>query len=286
MNDILHVVAGVSNPAQWKSRYALAKKFVAHMRATPGVKLHFVEVAGVRGEYVLAPDLALFSTTAAWLKESMVNVAVRSSLPGDWKYVMWVDADMTFLREGWAEETVRVLASGDYDAVQPWTWCRYRGPKGEPLELIPSWAFDRYRNAAGASGGAWACTREYWERVGGLPDWGIVGGCDSIMLLGMLGGVDGKFMRRVGTPAFMCRCLEWQEKAEGARIGYVGGEIEHGWHGQKRDRQYLDRWRVLYDFGFDPYQHVAYDGQGLIYITDAALERKVREYMVSRREDS
>lgn len=281
MTDVLHVIGVCHNPAGWKTRTELARKFVGHMQSTPGVELHLVEIVREGQPHLHSPKLALRSNTCAWLKESAINVAVRS-MPADWKYVAWVDADMTFRRPRWTQAVVDTLAAGKCDLLQPWSHCVNRGPRGEMIQVMTSWGYDR---RTGQPGGAWACTREYWERWGGLPDWCIVGGGDAVALLGALGEADGRLLK-LATPAFRERCLEWQTRAKGARVGHLAGAIEHGWHGSRTDRGYVKRWGILRDHGFDPYVHVGHDDQGLIYIVDnPGLDAALRGYMKSRQED-
>jgi hypothetical protein len=56
--DKLHVIAVISNPVRYVSRYALYEEFAAKMRAEPLVVLHTVELALGRRPFEI-PDAEL-----------------------------------------------------------------------------------------------------------------------------------------------------------------------------------------------------------------------------------
>jgi hypothetical protein len=105
----LHVVSVVFNPLRFASRYYLLKDFKKHVQCS-GAIVHVAEAAqGDRPwEVTTVEDLQWRVRDELWLKESMINAAV-ARLPDDWQYVAWVDADITFLRPDWVQETIQQL---------------------------------------------------------------------------------------------------------------------------------------------------------------------------------
>jgi len=94
--DKLHVIAVVSNPVRYASRYALYKKFKEHMELQPLVVLHTCEVAfGRRPFEIPDAELKLRTYDEIWHKENMINLMMQR-LPAGWKYVAWIDADVEF----------------------------------------------------------------------------------------------------------------------------------------------------------------------------------------------
>ena len=98
---VLDVVAVVSNPCRYRSRYDLYRAFERHMHAS-GVRLTTVELAfGERPWEVTEPDnprhVRLRTAYELWHKENLINLGVQH-LPRDWKYVAWIDADVSFAR--------------------------------------------------------------------------------------------------------------------------------------------------------------------------------------------
>jgi hypothetical protein len=105
----LHVVSVVFNPLRFASRYYLLKDFKKHVQCS-GAIVDVAEAAqGDRPwEVTTVEDLQWRVRDELWLKESMINAAV-ARLPDDWQYVAWVDADVTFLRPDWVQETIQQL---------------------------------------------------------------------------------------------------------------------------------------------------------------------------------
>lgn len=299
-SNVLHVVGVVSNPARWHSRYRLAREWQEAMRATPGVQLHTVETAfGDRHhEVTSSDDLQLRTKSEAWIKESMINLGVRDLLPKDWKYVAWVDADVAFRNPGWAQETIHQLQH--FHVVQPWQQCTDLGFQGDILGTFNSFGLLHQKGTVkqrhsgepylyAHSGFAWACTRAFWEQVGGLVDFAILGSADHHMAWAMIGEVDSTIHRGMA-PSFFRRLREWQDRAvrlTHKQVGFTPGRIEHAFHGPKKRRYYRERWQVLVDHGFDPDKDLIRDEQGLIQIVGKpALEHAILQYNRSRFEDS
>lgn len=301
-DNTLHVIGVVSNSARWHSRYRLARKWIDEMRATPHVELHLVEAAfGDRHHEVASKDdgdLLLRTGSEVWIKENLINLGVRHLLPRGWSKVAWIDADVAFRDPNWAQETLHQLQH--FDVVQPWWQCTDLGPHGDILQTHQS--FGRLvqtgtrmqRNscepyAYGHSGYAWACTRAFWERVGGLLDFCILGSADHHMAWGMIGDVDCTVHGGIGA-SYLRRCREWQARAVAAchkDVGATPGRIEHSFHGPKARRYYKERWQILVEHHFDPDRDLMYDDQGLIQLVGKPeLERAIRKYNQSRCEDS
>jgi len=305
-DNTLHVVAVVSNPERYHSRYRLAHDFIGRMRTTPCVQLHVVEAAHGDREHEVAGHaeeagasaLRLRTTTNAWTKENMINLGVRHLLPADWRYLAWVDADVEFRNEGWAQETLHQLQH--FAVVQPWQHCADLGHLGAIMqthtsfgyrtqagERIQRWSGEPY--PYGHSGFAWACTRAFWEQVEGLPDFCILGSADHHAAWAMIGDVDSTIHGGM-SPAFFRRLREWQARAVRVTHGEVGftvGRIEHAFHGPKGRRYYRERWQILVDHGFDPDADLMKDAQGVVHIVGKpALEAAIRKYNRSRHEDS
>ncbi len=228
----------------------------------------------------------------------MINLGVRHCLPLDWKYMAWVDTDVLFRSENWAQETLHALQH--FAVVQPWENCIDLGPNGSILQTHRSFGHlhqagvRKQRNPCepyefGHSGYAWACTRTFYEAVGGLIDFAILGSGDFHMAWAMIGETESTVNRKM-TPSYLRKVLEWERKAlrvTHKQIGFIPGRIEHSWHGSKANRKYRDRWQILVDHGYDPDADLMYDPQGLVnLIGKPQLEHAIHRYNVSRNEDS
>lgn len=302
-DSTLHVIGVVSNPQRYQSRYRLAREWINQMRQTSNVALYLVEAAyGDRKHELTDPDndneLQVRVFSEEWIKESMINLAARSLLPPNWKYIAWVDCDVFFRRPDWALETIHQLQH--YKIVQPWEDCSDLGPHGNILhhhKSIGSLVAKGIRRqrlplepyAFGHPGYAWACTRFFWENTQGLMDFAILGSGDHHMATAMINDVFTSVHAGM-TSGFKEKCVDWQYRATRitqSKIGYVPGVIEHGFHGSKKNRFYRERWQILIDHKYDPKIDLYYDHQGLVSLYRRPdLQHAIHEYNRSRQEDS
>ena len=313
--NILDVVAVISNPFRYRSRYDLYRQFERHALES-GVRLTTVELAyGERLFEVTSPDnprhVQFRSSHTLWHKENLINLGI-ARLPADWRYVAWIDADIQFARHDWAQETMQQLQH--HPVVQMWSHAIDLGPKHEPMgpqhqgfafcyrenipfAYAPNGSALSYPHTQGPrpanywhSGFAWAARREAIDTLGGLMDFAVLGAGDwhmakallGMALEGMYPGVSSSYLRKVAA---------WQDRAAALRrnIGYVPGLINHYFHGKKVDRKYWSRWQIIVNNGFDPDKHLVYDAQGVLRLSDdspIALRDDIASYFTQRNEDS
>jgi hypothetical protein len=301
-DNTLYVIGVISNPVRYHSRYRLFREWKKRMEETPCVKVVTCELAfGHRKHEVTDPmnpfDLQLRTNQELWHKENLINLATRA-LPKHWKYVAWIDCDISFPDKGWAQETLHQLQH--YDLVQPWRDCVDLGVNGNILQHFQSFAYihslgvrkqthpsQPYKYAH--SGFAWACTRKFWENVKGLMERCIVGSADHHMAWASINQVEHSVHGKM-PDSFKRYAKEWQRDAfrvTQGNLGYVKTRIEHHFHGPKSKRYYRERWQMFIDHQFDPYTDLSYDEQGVLRLNGKpALEEEIRKYFRSRHEDS
>jgi hypothetical protein len=302
-DSTLHVVGVVSNPSRFDSRIRLARKWIAEMKATPNVQLHLVETAHGDHHHEVTEagnpnHLQLRTDHELWGKEAMINLGIRHLLPSNWRHVAWIDADVSFNNPEWAIQTIHQLQRRH--VVQPWSECVDLGPKGEALQLHKSFGsrvngkFPLQLNPKdpyifGHMGYATAVTRTFFENVGGLIDWAILGAGDSHMAYATINKVDLS-INGLATDGYKKLAREWQFNAyrlTNGHWGYIPGVINHHWHGTKRSRGYQSRWKILIDHKFDPTKDLMKDAQGLYTLVGKPhLQEDLRQYFDSRNEDS
>jgi hypothetical protein len=305
-DSTLHVIGVCSNPVRYHSRYRIAREWIKHMFETPNVQLHIVETAfGDRHHELELPPgvnvLHLRTHSELWIKEAMINLAVRHLLPKDWKYVAWIDMDVFFRDPHWALETIHQLQH--FQIVQPWQTCADLGPQGGSFQDFRSFGFQHQRRVPkqkwpaqpypyAHSGFAWACTRKFWENIvqfGGLIWWAILGSADHHMAFACIGEVQDTVHGKMSA-GFKRRAQEWQQavmRVTHGEVGFTPGRIEHMFHGPKKRRYYRERWQLLIDHGFCPDKDLVLDSQGLpILCGKPRLEQAIRMYNRSRFEDS
>lgn len=301
--NTLHVVGVLFNPMRYHSRVRLFREWLKEMHATPHVKPYVVELGFGDRHFEVTEDenpdhLRLYADQEIWHKESLINLAVRYLLPRNWKYLSWCDADVFWPDKSWAKETIHQLQH--YPVIQPWRDCLDLGFNGQVLQHFQSFCFidqlgipkqlhpsQPYKYAH--SGFAWACRRSFWEAIGGLMDFPILGSADHHMAFGMIDRVQDSVHGKMHDN-FKKMCREWAHLAYRAcqgHLGYVNTRIEHRFHGPKKRRQYRERWQIFIDHGFDPIRDLTWDKQGLVrLIGKPELLRDCRKYLSQRHEDS
>lgn len=338
----LYVITPIFNPARFKSRYKLYRDFAKHVRDAGQI---LVTVEATFGERTAAleahahehptnqhddafqsygpvrhtPGARMPSERASqeylkipvqqqseiWLKENLLNRAVQH-LPPDWKYVAFVDSDITFTRPDWASETLHALQH--YHVVQMFSCAMNLSPEYMPLESNLGFGYchvhDYARRTDGThyvqggkghpnswhTGFAWAWRREALDSVGGLIEHGILGAGDNHMARALVGRAEESLNPKLA-PGYKRLVRQWQDRATKhikGNVGYIDGTINHYWHGRIVNRRYGDRWKLLIQHQFDPDTDIKYDSNGIMCLTDTkpALRDDIRRYFRARSEDS
>lgn len=304
----LWAVTAFFNPEGYRSR---ARNFRLFREGIEGrAPLLAVELA-YGEEYELGPGdadrlLRLRSDQVLWQKERLLNMALRE-LPDECRFLVWVDGDILFDGESWAEETREALEK--YRMVQPFAAVhdlpRGAGPEtpsGEGALLTRSSlarmvgedGFDPSRastdmSAVGSPGHAWAARRDLLEETG-LYDAMIVGSGDNAVALAAWGHAESIAAAYAMNDRQAEHYLRWAgpfREAVGGEVGAVPGDIRHLWHGDLSDRAYGSRYAPLARFEFDPERDIAPDGNGAWRWNSEKpeLHAYVRDYFRSRRED-
>lgn len=298
-NAKLHVIAPISNPCRYKTRYKLYADF-AKMCDDAGAVLHTVEAAfGNRPFAVTSPDnprhIQLRTDSEIWHKENLINIGI-SRLPADWEYVAWIDADVSFARHDWVRETINLLQH--YDVIQMFSTAQDLCPKHETFQRHRGFVYSYLHGfpptksyANWHPGFAWAAKREAINDLGGLIDMAILGAADRHMAFGLIGKIEQSLPGDKLDPVYMDELVQWQKRAEShvkRNVGYMNGTVFHHWHGKKKDRRYKERWQILIDNKYNPHHDLKRDWQMLWQLTDnnTKLRDDIRAYFWARNEDS
>jgi len=294
--DTLYVVLPYFNFCGFKRRRELFIQFVERYTKTPGLRLVVVEAMGPAplGRLSVHEHIRLTSDSRVWLKENLINTGVKS-LPNDWKYVAWIDADLEFLNSNWVQDTIKELQ--DADMVQMWHTAVNLGTHEEALKIDKSFAYmfvgsgtpwtpsDKY--GFWHPGYAWACTRHAFTKMGGLPDWAILGSGDRHMAMSLAGLAQQSCPGTIHENYKMMLRI-YERGLKNFKVSWVDGTIVHFWHGSFADRRYKERWDILIKNAFDPFDDIGYTDEGLVQLTDKGrrFEKFLDDYFTGRREDS
>lgn len=308
MNKTLYVIAVISNPVRYKSRYKLYNDFAKHVQDAGAVLVTVEAAYGDRPHEVTTSTNPLHIQVRVedelWHKENMINLGI-SRLPSDWEYVAWIDADVVFTRPDWVQETIHQLQH--YDVVQMFSETididdtyhivnkngSYR-TKGMVYNYIHNDVdiVDAYHKHTGHCGYAWAATRFAIETVDLLLDFAILGSADFHMACAFLSDIEISINHQF-SDEYKKALRQWGKRAKKLRhnVGYVEGLLVHNWHGKKSSRGYQTRWKVLVEHQYDPTKDIRKDWQGMLYLVDHEDDRSyklrndLRKYFRSRNED-
>jgi hypothetical protein len=238
--------------------------------------------------------LKFTSDSSVWLKENLINLGVKS-LPRDWKYMAWIDADIEFLNRNWVQDTIDQLQEADI--VQLWQNAINLGPSGETLKTDKSFAYmflgsgtkwtptDKY--GFWHTGYAWACTRKAFYTMNGLIDWAILGSGDRHMAMALAGLGDHSAPGTIHE-SYKVLLKLYESRVKMFKVSWVNGTIVHFWHGSFADRRYRERWDILTKNKFDPFEDIGYTDEGLVQLTQKGrrFEKFLAEYFTGRKEDA
>jgi len=295
----LHVITVLSNPAQFARRYILAKEFIHRMEEDNNVILYVVELAYNNQQYHITDPknprhLQLKADSMLWHKENMINVGVKKLLPKTWKAFAWIDADIEFENTTWALDTLKIL-NGYNDIVQTFSHAVDMDTDESAMRIFTSFGYqyskkqvyNKNANNFWHPGYSWAMTRKAYERIGGLYEHAILGSGDNIMSLSIINnGLKG--INEASTDEYKSTILDFQKKIRTLRLGYIPGVIRHFYHGSKKNRGYNERWRILLDNGYEPIKHMTYDKNGILIPTSICPKEildQIKTYFYDRNED-
>ncbi len=244
-----------------------------------------------------------------WQKERLLNIALER-VPKNCDKIAWLDCDIVFGSEDWAEQADRAL---DASVVVHLFHERHDLPLHATADDVHSWNAPPTsysvvsKLAAGeaspedlflansplergsTAGLAWAGRRQILEQHG-LYDACILGTGDRAILCAALGKLDygarATLMNDRARRHYLAWARPYAESVMG-RVGSVRGRLFHLWHGDIEDRQYAERHSRLQAFDFDPFDDIALDPSGCWrWNSDKkALHAFVRTYFESRNED-
>jgi hypothetical protein len=294
------------NPAGYEARRANYRIF----RENLSVPLVAVELA-FEDDFALGDDdaeivIRLTGGDVLWQKERLLNIALKA-VPPHVRKVVWLDSDIVFASDDWAERTSDALET--YPLLQPYTRA-YAMPKGwrpglDPESTPEEWQAVAWQIATGmpiaevlerkvdvhrtSYGYAWAARRDLLD-AHGLYDLCILGGGDTALTRAAYQRPNPTVRFQLWDQPHADHYLAWArrfgEDVRGA-VGSVEGTVYHLWHGTFADRRHYSRYVDLKPFAFDPATDIALADSGAWrWASDKpGLHHFMRDYFASRRED-
>lgn len=218
-----------------------------------------------------------------WQKEALLNRALRDA-PAGIRYFGWLDHDIVFGSLNWLDRAVDKIDAGAV-AVQLFSEVRFLDRSRQETNSRGA----AVATGSGCPGGAWIADRAYLDAIGGFNIENLFGGGDQTFL-DALNGKPGWHLKEY-TPKMADSLRDWIRSASEIRAGkeasFVDGAAYHLWHGDRHNRQYSTRYKLLVDEGFDPQSDVTINADGLLeWCSDKPrLHEGLRRFFENRRED-
>lgn len=284
MNNKLYVCCMLQNALGWKSRLRNYHTFRRFIEQSDNAVLCTAEIAYGDHPHILPHSsyhLELRTDCEIWNKEGALNLLMQR-LPPDAEYIAWFDADVTLTDPKWVINTIELLQH--YDVVQLFSHTQDLGASHQPIGPILQSYYYRYvseghdlnklnKNKEMITGLAWAARKSVLSKIGMLPDWCVFSSCDRHIAAGFIGNIENSFGHGIQglTPSYLEKCRSWGIRANSivkGNVSYLPGMLLHYWHGERKNRGYVDRWKIMRDFAFDPDEDIVKDWQGLYRLSD------------------
>jgi hypothetical protein len=271
--------------------------------------------------------LQLRTNDPLWHKENLINIGVKKLLPASWQYFAWIDCNLEFVNNDFVKKTIHKLKTYDVvqmfkyikysdDDIRPSYF--YQKEKIKEQEKLfkqtqqsnNKRTFISIKQAIGESqsrqkyiskcmkkyskmvqsspGGAYACTKKAYIKMGSLYEHCIVGGGDSIFV-NALGGENAlkKIYSHGENKEYIKHLNEYIGKVKNLKVSYVDNEIIYFKHGTPQNRQYANRHYFLSDY--NPKKSIIYDEFGVMQFIKCQetfdMQEKIKRMFENRKED-
>ncbi len=255
-----------------------------------------------------------------WQKERLLNLAIKA-LPDHCEAVAWIDRDVLFDSDAWAEKALKLLdqyfllhafnqiydvppgndadlakiRSGQtptYSAIQNWIEGEIDKEDmggADVTKMKKRTRTTKTGQAIGTGGIGWVARREFIE-FKPLYDACVVGGGDGALTQAIFGIPEVQVAMKHMNPEFARHYLSWAQDLQAGlkdNFGVVPSEAFHLWHGDLVNRRYWQRHVDFAQFNFDPLSDLALAADGSWKWSSDKLDmhRWVREFFLSRKED-
>jgi hypothetical protein len=211
------------------------------------------------------------------LQDNLINVGIKK-LPIDWQYLVWIDSDVIFNNENWADNILKELQ--DKDIVHCFKEADFLNQDGTPssftflsecyIHMNNIKDLDKYQRSH--CGFVWALKRSFYEQIKEIFDYSIIGANDVVMnLIVLKKSLEDYFLNSGYSQEYIDIVTEYYNRKKEIKFTFVDNKITHLWHGNINNRNYHLRKNILKKYKFDPKQHILKNKDGIIELTEKGL---------------
>jgi glycosyltransferase involved in cell wall biosynthesis len=187
-----------------------------------------------------------------WSKEIIINKIIDNV---DTDYLIWIDGDLIYESLDWLDNIDSVIGGNDF--IQLFENINYLDGHNEILETHKSIVsvnpnsknIDNLLGIGYKPGGSWLGKvsilkeKKFFEKM-------YVGGGDTIFMYGLYNIDNGFTLSKVGESNEKIKngAVEWINRFGKYKVGYLSENISHLYHGDLKDRNYNDRYKILNHF--------------------------------------
>lgn len=282
----LAVIVSHFNPSEFHLPRRNLLRFLRQLESH-GIPVFAAELAYDDRPFFLPRDRRIFQfrtnrSNVLWHKENLLNLAA-DRIPDTYDKIAWVDPDIWFMSNDWAEQAERALDRAA--VVQLFSEAWWTDKDGRCCTHMKSTMADGLlRVGSNHPGFAWAARRGLWKDAGGLCELAILGGGDSLFAAACLGDEVPAWFHYPQWKDWTTRCIEWAHSNGGCTL--IPGTVVHEWHGEGRDRAYTTRHSLL--AGINITESVERAENGILQFTKNTplqLRQAIVDYFTQRWED-
>ena len=211
------------------------------------------------------------------LQDNLINVGINK-IPKDWQYLAWIDSDVIFNNENWADNILKELQ--DKDIVHCFKEADFLNQDGTPSNfnfLSECYThinnikyFDMHQRSH--CGFVWALKRSFYEQIKEIFDYSIIGSNDVVMNLVVLKkSLEDYFLNSGYSKEYIDLVTEYYNRKKEVKFTFIDNKITHLWHGDINNRNYHLRKSILKKYQFNPNQHILKNEDGIIELTEKGL---------------
>ena len=224
-----------------------------------------------------------------WVKENLINLVLQNHLPQDYNFFCWLDSDIFFENKDWVDHTINLLKEND--AIQMFDFCINQGEKKEyKNKVIGQIAYElKSYDSTGFSyhcGFGWGMNKNFYNKIGKLWEYNIIGGGDSIIGRSISQKLTEKDILTndglsiIYSKTYGEQVLQYYKKFKNCKYSFLPTTIHHFFHGDMYNRLYTLRHNFIKDLSYDA-SMVNYNSDGIIYTTEE-VSKQIFRYMKFR----
>jgi len=281
------LVASYFNPCNFKLRRDNYLKFFEKLGEFSRY-LTTVELAFDDAKFhleALPNRLAFRSPHIMWQKEALLNIGINKAIADGYEYIVWLDADIEFHNDGWYDQLE--LACSQHALIQVFETIK-RHDDSDAFTVMKGTAAS-IGNSSPATGFGWGARASVLREVNLYSNL-IIGGGDTLIYAAGNGVLREWLHKRRYSLAHIEDIVSWSNKWYShiqGDVGFAKNRIDTFYHGDLKNRNYLNRHELLLYNEFNPSVDIRIGEDGVIqWVSDKLdMHKRLRDYFADRQED-